>query len=61
LFVSKRRLQDRSNDPENVSWVPVPVKILGLGIIILSYDIQWYVSNDQVYDKLSGNKDLYEM
>jgi hypothetical protein len=26
-----------------------------------SGDIQRYVSNDQAYDKLSVNKDLYEM
>jgi hypothetical protein len=40
------------------SWVRVPVKMLGLGIglTIFSYDIQRYVSNDQVYDKLLGIK-----
>jgi hypothetical protein len=30
---------------------------LGLGIIILSYDIQWYVLNNQAYVKLLGKKD----
>jgi hypothetical protein len=30
--------------------------MLGLGIIF-SCDIQRYVSNDQAYDNLSGNKD----
>jgi hypothetical protein len=43
-------------------WVRVSEKMLRLGImiliiIIMSYDIQRYVSNDQAYDKLSGNKD----
>jgi hypothetical protein len=30
---------------------------LGLGRIIFSCNIQRYVSNDQAYDNLSGNKD----
>jgi hypothetical protein len=30
---------------------------LGFGIIFFSDDIQRYVSNDQVYDKLSGKKE----
>jgi hypothetical protein len=30
---------------------------LGLGIVIISYGIQRYVSNDQAYDKLSGKED----
>jgi hypothetical protein len=30
---------------------------LGLGIIILSYDIQRSVSNDEAYDNLSGKTD----
>jgi hypothetical protein len=33
------------------------VNMLGLGIIILPYDIQQYASNDQAYGKLPGNKD----
>jgi hypothetical protein len=50
------RLQEQRSQTQKLSWVPVPVKLLGLGIIF-SYDIQWYVSNDKAYDKLSGNKD----
>jgi hypothetical protein len=34
------------------------VKLLGLGIIF-SYDIQQYISNDQAYGKLLGNKDWH--
>lgn len=37
-------------------WLRVPVHMLGLGLIYL-YDIPPYVPNNQVYDKLSGNKD----
>jgi hypothetical protein len=47
----------KSHNHENQFWVRVPLKILGLGIIIFfSYDIQRYVSNDEAYDKLSGKK-----
>jgi hypothetical protein len=31
--------------------------VLAFGIIILSYDIQQYVSNEQAYDNFSGKKD----
>jgi hypothetical protein len=57
LFVSARRLQELRSQTRKLSWVRVSVKILGLGIIIIFCDIQRYVSNDQAYDKLSGNKD----
>jgi hypothetical protein len=30
LFVSRRRLQDRGHNPENLSWVRVPVKMVYL-------------------------------
>jgi hypothetical protein len=47
---------NKGHNPEKLSWVRVPVKMLGLGIIHFSYFIQRYVSNDQTHDKLSGNK-----
>jgi hypothetical protein len=34
--------------------------MLGLGIIFPD-DIQRYILNDRAHDKLSGNKDWYEM
>jgi hypothetical protein len=55
LFVSVGRLQEQMLKIRKLSWVRFPVKIV-LGIIIF-YDIQRYVSNDEAYDKLSDNKD----
>jgi hypothetical protein len=57
LFVSARRLQEHMSHNQNPSWFRVLVKMLSSGVIF-SYDIQQYVSNDQAYGKLSGNKDL---
>jgi hypothetical protein len=54
LFVSAERLQEQRLQTRIESWVRAPVKILGLGIIIFSCDIQRHVSKDQAYDKLSG-------
>jgi hypothetical protein len=53
LFVSAR-LHELSQI-RKLFWVRVPVKMLGLGIIIFFYDIQRYVSNNHVYGELSGN------
>jgi hypothetical protein len=56
LFVSAGRIQDKRLKTRKLPWVRVPVKMLCL-VIIICPDIQRYVSNDQAYDKLSGNKD----
>jgi hypothetical protein len=56
LFVWAVRLQERMLQTRKMSWVRVPEKMLGLGIIC-SCDIQRYVSNDQAYDKVSGSED----
>jgi hypothetical protein len=56
LFVSARKLQELRSHTRKLSWVRVSVKVLGLGIPNFSCDIQRYVSNDQVYGKLSSIK-----
>jgi hypothetical protein len=58
LFASAGRLQELRRQTENLSWVRISVKRLCLGIIIiLSYDIKRYASNDEACDKLSGKED----
>jgi hypothetical protein len=61
-FFSTRRLQELRTQTRKVSLVRASVKMLVLGIIITIiiinvYDIHRYVSNDQAYGKLLGNKD----
>jgi hypothetical protein len=51
---------DFLSDASWEAWVGDPEKMLGLGIIIFSYDTQRYVSNDKAYDEHSCNKDWYE-
>jgi hypothetical protein len=58
FYVSKRRLQKQRPQPLKT----VLGSILGEDVGFKEnntflYDIQRYVSNDQVYSKLSGNKD----
>jgi hypothetical protein len=50
LFVSTGRLQEQRLQTRKLSWVRVPVEMLGLGLIF-PYDSR-YVSNVQAYDKL---------
>jgi hypothetical protein len=58
LFDTASRLYKEGTQPRKLSWARVPVKMLGLGkIMIFSCDIRRYISNDHDYDKLSGNDD----
>jgi hypothetical protein len=50
--------RNKDHNAKKLSWVRVPMKMLGLGVILFClYDIQPYVSNDQAYGKFSINKD----
>jgi hypothetical protein len=59
LFVSKRRLQKQRPEPQKT----VLGSSLGEDVVFRDnndnffYDIQQYISNDQTYGKLFGNKD----
>jgi hypothetical protein len=57
VFVSAGRLQDRKLQTRKLSWIRVPVKMFGLGIIIYSCDIQRQLSNYQACDTLSDSED----
>jgi hypothetical protein len=41
LFISARRVEELRVQTQKLSWVRVSTKMLGLGIIIFFYDIQW--------------------
>jgi hypothetical protein len=56
LFVSARRLQELKSQTRKLSWVRFLVRMLGLWMMIIFCDIQWYVSNDQACGRLSCNK-----
>jgi hypothetical protein len=47
LLVSAGRLQELRSQTRRLSWVRVPVKMLGLGLKFFPHDIQRYVSNDR--------------